>query len=332
MLAKKITPGKFNGRQHDYVAFIFNVKKVNTRELLSFMRKKYGAQPDFIVEPKYDGLYIQISKEGNSIKAYSDQGNPLQLPDPIIEALKKLPCDDLVAEGELETYVNKKHQPRGITIGLIHRRKKTRNNVHAVLTLFDCLYIDNKDISHQTTLERLEELKSLPIPSELTPIDTPLNRVPYERARSLSEIDRSVRKFCRIRHFEGAILKPTKQDAHNLTFIKFKRYIEFALKVINRIPTKTKGVYNYDLGAINEKGDLELVGRSHNSELYLNKGDVVAVACYNVSVYIDNTGKRVRVRLYSSTIQNKTTAPVNTIKTILQTAKSYNMLEIHKIT
>jgi len=332
MLAREIRPGKFNGRRHEYVAFVFHVKEVNTKDLINFIRKKYGSTPDFIIEPKYDGLYIQISKDGNTVKAFSDQGNRLRLPPTIAQSIKALPCSTLVAEGELETYINQRHQPRGVTIGLMHKKEKPIGKLHPVLTLFDCLYINGKDFSTKTTLERLKALESLKLPSKITPTDIFLNRVPYQRARSLDEIDRSVRKFCRIKHFEGAILKKTSQTAHNLEFIKFKRYIEFALRIANKIPTKTKGVYNYDLAALNEAGKYEIVGRSFNSALSLKEGDTAAVACFNVSIYLDKTGKRIRVRLYSSTIQNKTTAAVNTIKTILETARSYNMLEVHKIT
>jgi len=334
MLTSQIQPNRFNGRRHKYTAFIFNVKKINTSKLLSYLKKRFARNFDFIIEPKYDGLYVQISKLGSKIKIYSDQGNELtsNVDERIIEALQNLDCQSLVAEGELETYLNKKHQPRGITIGLIHKKEKLTQKYHMVLTLFDCLYLDGKDLSSKNTLERLKALSTLHLKSQISPLDIFLNQVPYARATSLASLNKIIRSFCKIKHFEGVIIKPTSQSAKTLTFIKFKRYIEFALQVIKKIPTKTPSVYNYDVGALNEKGRLELVARTHNSRLSLSPGTKVAVAAYNVSLYVDQTGKRIRVRLYSSTIQNETNAPVNTIKTIIKTAKDYHVLEIHKIT
>jgi len=332
MLKSPITPGQFNGRQKQYTAFIYNVKKINTTPLLKFLKRKYHDHLQVIVEPKYDGLYLQISKKGNEIKIYSDQGNELthQIDPQIIKALTRVPSQDLVAEGELESYIKGVHQPRGVTIGLTHGIKFTRSKAHTVLTLFDLLY-KNKDISNLPTLKRLNELYKLNLPHKISPIHTSLNLVPYIKALNYVTLTKAIHKFTQISHFEGVILKDLNQTARHLHFIKFKKYIEFTLQVIKIIPTHTPHVYNYDLAAFDSHGKLIKIARSHNSRLKLNVGDSVIVACFNVSLYLDKNEKFQKVQLYSTTIQSTTTASPNTIKTIIKTAKIYSILEIHKV-
>ena len=331
VLKTEISPSKFNGRRHVYTAFIYNIKKpIQTIDIYNYLQKK-GIK-DVIVEPKYDGLYVQVAKDGSEVRVWSDLGNDLtaNISSKIVEKVKQLSCKTLVAEGELELFINGKHEARGLITGLIHRRKRNLSpRVHEVVTLFDCLYLNGVDISTKNTQERLNSLKTLRLPQLLTPIKVPLNMVPYWRVKNPTSLQAVAKKICKLRHFEGIIIKPTNQTAHNLKFIKFKKYIEFALSVLKRIPTRTRGVYNYDLGALTREGKLIKVARSYNTRLRLTPGDHAAVACFNVSAYMED-GKIKRVHLYAPKIQTKTTAPVNSVDIIVKTAKAFGVLEMHR--
>ena len=331
MLKAEISPTRFNGRRHVYDAFIFDVRKpIRTTDVYKYLQRR-GIK-DVIVEPKYDGLYVQVAKDGSEVRVWSDLGNNLttNISSKIVEKVKQLPCKTLVAEGELELFINGKHEARGLITGLIHRRKRNLPpGVHEVVTLFDCLYLNGVDISTKNTQERLNSLKTLKLPQLLTPSRVPLNMVPYWRVKNPTSLQAVAKKICRLRHFEGVIIKPTNQTARNLRFIKFKKYIEFALSVLKRIPTRTRGVYNYDLGALTHEGKLIKVARSYNTRLRLTPGDHAAVACFNVSAYMKD-GKIKRVHLYAPKIQTKTTAPVNSVDTIIKTAKAFGVLEMHR--
>jgi len=331
VIKAEITPTRFNGRRHVYDAFIFDIRKpIRTTDVYNYLQKKNIK--DAIVEPKYDGLYVQVAKDGNKVHVWSDLGNDLttSVSSKIVEGVKRLPCRTLVAEGELELFINGKHEARGLITGLIHRRRRNLPpGVHEVVTLFDCLYLNGADISTKNTQERLDSLKTLKLPQLLAPAKVSLNMVPYWRVKNPTALQAVAKKICRLRHFEGVIIKPTNQTARNLRFIKFKKYIEFALSVLKRIPTKTRGVYNYDLGALTHERKLIKVARSYNTRLRLTPGDHAAVACFNVSAYMED-GKIKRVHLYAPKIQTKTTAPVNSVDTIIKTAKTFGVLEMHR--
>jgi bifunctional non-homologous end joining protein LigD len=121
--------------------------------------------PEWIFERKFDGIRLLAFKNGRDVGLFSRNRLPQNIP-AVVQAIKSLPVDDLILDGEITWGVGK-----------------------VTYHVFDCMWLDGRDLTSLPLEERLELLRELPLtePLErvvsldaLDEIDGPL---PWERAQ-----------------------------------------------------------------------------------------------------------------------------------------------------
>jgi bifunctional non-homologous end joining protein LigD len=108
-------------------------------------------QPDWVFEEKYDGVRILAYKEGSSITLLTRNDiDRTQAFAPIAEALKKLNPRTLLLDGEV-IVVDKK--------GVSRFQFLQRGMGRPQYAIFDCLYVEGKDLRKQPLRTRREALE-----------------------------------------------------------------------------------------------------------------------------------------------------------------------------
>jgi len=265
---------------------------------------------------KYDGMAIETHKDGNKVKILSEDGEVIteRLPQ-IVEAVKKLNRDSLVLGAELEMWKKEKHQPREAVAGYVHA-KTPPDDSDLVANVFTKMYED-KDIHEEKEADRQRGLKKINFPQSTWSIpDTKkkLNLVPNLESHSAEELRKHTNFVWKQVASEGNVAK--KNDAIYYLdgrsrdgWIKWHGNCLIYGIVIERIQTKTEGVYNYRYG-INPQNynispehlqeseefgrlvevkneDWIEVGKSFNTDDKLNRGDLIAIECETFNL-IDN--------------------------------------------
>ena len=116
-----------------------------------------------ICEYKYDGMRIQIHKNGNKISLFTRNLEQVtdQYPD-VVKYAQNIKAHDAIVEGEVVTI-----DPAGYILPfqeLMHRRRKYDIDDKALefpvqMYLFDCLLIEDKDMMYKPLIERRMVLK-----------------------------------------------------------------------------------------------------------------------------------------------------------------------------
>ena len=176
------------------------------------------------VDTKIDGFRQQIHKKGNEIKIFSRQEEDItkMFPD-IVEAIKNIPHDFIIdCESIAYDYVNKKYHTFQITI--TRKRKydiseKTKE-LPLHLKVFDCLYLDGKEIYYLPFRERRKVVeKNFNYP----PFVTPTKILITNKLEDLEKFFNNALK----EGFEGIIAKDLeasyKAGSRGYSWIKFKK-------------------------------------------------------------------------------------------------------------
>ncbi|MCX7994524.1 MAG: ATP-dependent DNA ligase [candidate division WOR-3 bacterium] len=142
---------------------------------------------DFIAEYKFDGIRIQVHRQGDEIKIYSRHLQEItdQLPE-IIEVAKKIPANEFIIDGEAVGFdANGMPLPFQILSRRTMRKKditKMKEEIPIQPRFFDLIYIDGQDITAEAYRRRHKILKEI--------IENPLYLVPHLEPKTDSELDR----------------------------------------------------------------------------------------------------------------------------------------------
>ena len=343
-------PFEFYTPSKKYRATLYDITKplsVGVKELIKDIKAYFKKLPVLIVQPKYDGFRVELHRAGNRVEIWTEDGSKVTRRFPtIVDALRKLPLESFVFEGELERYLQGRHVPRELAIGAAHRKGK-RPDEGFVVSIFEVLYLNGKDLTKKTNLERVQVLKRLPIKQNtFTPTRGALNICPTFVARNAVELAKALKTICSVKHFEGAVLKPAHLTYYApLYYWKFKKFITFALVALKIVPTKAPGVVNVEVGA--PLGDFQnlapsrlrkldgkqyaYIGRTYNTKLKVKEGDIVAVRCFNVS--LTHTERGDRVSIYGPQVDKilPKGTHVNTVTEIINAARHFKILHEKKI-
>jgi len=229
---------------------------------------------------KYDGTTNQLHKKGDEAKIFSEDGSDIteNLPT-IVEQAKKLP-GDLIVIGELEVWKDGKHQPRAVSAGVVGHEGDP-DEKHVRLTLYDLLYLD-KDIHKESYAERRKKLLEFG-DSENIKIsrDEPLVKTEKELGKVIDLQRRRAGS-------EGAMLKLADKeyelDESTKWMIKFKNEYALNAKVIKRYQVKDSGDTYYYACALK---DSPYAGKTFNTSLKLEEGDIIRVIFADISEYHD---------------------------------------------
>jgi bifunctional non-homologous end joining protein LigD len=179
--------------------------------MLASLSKEMVSGTGWVFEEKYDGIRAVAYRDGQRVLVLSRTGQDLTGGVPrIVEALRALPDDDFVLDGELVVF-----DESGVSrFQLLQRRRDPRMRVMYVV--FDCVRSQGRDLLRRTLDERRRRLREL-IPARSGPL-MPSRRLPRDGARALAT--------ARAKGWEGIIAKlaasPYEPGARSRVWLKLK--------------------------------------------------------------------------------------------------------------
>ncbi|MFH1520827.1 MAG: ATP-dependent DNA ligase [Candidatus Micrarchaeota archaeon] len=224
------------------------------------------------IEMKYDGLRLQCHKKDDNVEIYSRKLEKMtrMFPD-IVEAILKLKAKEIIFEGEALAFDNEKNKffPFQQTM---HRRRK--HGIDAAskefpmnVFVFDVLYIDGRDMTEKSYLERREIIEELFVSNVLRPSQMKL-------VSKTNELEKIFQKSIS-QGLEGIIAKdlgaPYTAGKRKFAWIKLKKSYG---KAVDTIDAVIVGYYlgqgtraEFEFGGVlvavynSDRGKLETVAR-----------------------------------------------------------------------
>lgn len=263
---------------------------------------KHATRLPYLVSKKYDGLRVQLhaDREDRSVSAFTEQGQRItdRLPELWMRVLDLDFQDSLVLEGELERWVEGKHQDREVTSGLINEKGKIESSGF-VLNVFDVLLLDGEPVHRLPAEERHRLLHGLDFPqaTEGKPEDG-LNLTPQRLARTMGELERLARDLTLKPASEGVVAKPAREPypfGPTSGWTKFRKTIVVRAMVLERVPTADRDAWNYVYGVAADdprlnQGEIETLdghrllrmGKSFSTDVSLKAGELISIEQHNV--------------------------------------------------
>ena len=115
---------------------------------------------EWLFEQKFDGIRLLAYKNVADVKLFSRNRLPQNIP-AIADAIKKLPATQVILDGEI-----------------------TWHGAPLKYHVFDCLWLDGRNLTSLPLEERLEVLNKLSLKPPLYRVETLADELPWERAQS----------------------------------------------------------------------------------------------------------------------------------------------------
>ena len=274
---------------------------------------------EYIVEPSYDGLWMEIHRSGDTVKIYTENGIDYSEKFPaIVSEVKGSKSDNFVLVGNMTRWRGRKRLTCEDVTNYIHSDQEEYDDKEFKFKPSDIIVKSGKDISGETLSIRRKILdESIEWGKQIQP--TAIARVKHEKGGGeivAAIVDRKTR--------EGAIVKNsdskyTLNDQSKL--YEWKQQLFINCRVAKAIPKDTGGViYECEIG----RGNAVLsIGKTFPTELSANEGDVIKVSVDSVR-YNEETEKYTWIapKVISLKTDKKLADPVSSGKRIADMRKS----------
>jgi bifunctional non-homologous end joining protein LigD len=114
---------------------------------------------EWLFERKFDGIRLLAYKNGADVKLFSRNRLPQNIP-AVADAVKSLPVSQLILDGEI-----------------------TWGGAPVKYHVFDCMWLDGRNLTSLPLEARLEILSELPLKPPLYRVETLADELPWERAK-----------------------------------------------------------------------------------------------------------------------------------------------------
>jgi len=285
------------------------------------------------VQKKYDGVWTQLMKDGDKVIIRIIGGFDVtkRLPG-TVEEMQKWNIDKVTVVADTEKWIKGENVGRELVAGYLHG-KGPIDETGILHNVFDIIYFyDEKMEKHDLNLQigdlhkepydvRLRYLDVLPIKQETIEepkIKSYFNIAPTYIARNPKELAKQVKLVSAAEASEGAVIKSLASE-YRLTGMqykwwKFKKSLEIHAIILERLPTKTRGVYRYRVGLKIPRGWIAArtktikgktfmdIGKTMNIAKSIPVGTIVSLDVEEVFYYVDvETGKK-QLHIYVSSI------------------------------
>lgn len=281
---------------------------------------KFISEEDYpiLVEKKYDGAKLIVFRSEKKVTIYTDDGGDVtnRLPK-CIEAIKKLGnVKDAIFEVEAELWRNGKHMPREMMAGYLHEKGEP-NDDDVMMNVYGVVYKDGEDLHKKREQERRDILVGIKPFGQMTN-DKPdmtlqLNLVKSVITKNAKEFRAAVEDLRRRAGSEGVVIKKAKARYYlnrnsKGGWYKLHNTEMIAGIVIERVGTKTAGVYTYrygiepgkyevrpgDLGEVKDKEYME-VGTSFSTNRKVERGGIIEIEFSTLNYIQDERSGTVQV-------------------------------------
>lgn len=265
-------------------------------EVIARIKDFYPAE----IDQKYDGMRVQIHKLGKKVKLWSEDGGDLtsRFPSIVKEALTQ---PDSVRDAELTGWTGGfrtgKHIGRSDVSGYAHKKSApSDNNYYA--NVFDVLWFNDQDLHGKPLIERRKLLEK-----KFT--DTGHIRTIEARfVNNAKELIEAVKFFSNVKGSEGAMIKSARSlyplSGHTSLWIKFKNEVDMDVEVVDIHKVKDSGkTYNYLTTIRSPQGISIPAGRTYNTNIKADIGDIIRVAFVNLNKYTDPKSGKVWYNMWA---------------------------------
>lgn len=121
--------------------------------MLATLTKKYFSDPDWVFEPKLDGIRCLAFKKGDRVQLLSRNKLDLTANYPTIAKALQVHSGDFIIDGEVAALSGDK-----TSFGLLQQAR--RSTVQVLYFVFDVLHLDGTDVTGASLLERKALLKT----------------------------------------------------------------------------------------------------------------------------------------------------------------------------
>ena len=272
-----------------------------------------GFTGEWVVQEKYDGMRIQIHKDGESVKIYSFNKKDIseKCPEQVKE-IKKKKYGDCILDAELTLFLNDEPLHRAETVAHVFKNKAPKG-AYLQAHVFDIMKHEGKMVADEPLRERINMLfyqysqhstEELAFPSKK---DTRL-------ADSLKEVGDYAKEIMGLPTSEGVVIKDIESTyimgrQKNPKWIKWKKFIDLDVIVLDKKKTAS-GLHSYSMGigpvnaeTARQYKTVELddkayvpVGKALNTKESVEVGDIIRVKVDEV------TKKKDTFSLYSAKV------------------------------
>jgi len=256
------------------------------------LKQLKGFSGEWLVQEKYDGMRIQIHKDGDSIKIYSFNKKDITDKCPLqVKEMEKKNFGDCILDAELTLFLDDEPLHRADTVAHVFKKEtKGRLSAH----VFDIMKHEGKMIADEPLRERVNILfyqysshstENLAFPSKK---DTRI-------ADSIKEVEDYSKVIMELPSSEGVVIKDIESTyiigkQKNPKWIKWKKFVDLDVVVLGSKKTAS-GLYSYTMGIgpvnaetartykTTELGDKAYlsVGKALNTKEKVDVGDIVRV-------------------------------------------------------
>ena len=243
------------------------------------------------VQVKADGVHCQCHTDGKgNSRIFTEEGNDITSKLCTLAAELGKGGTSYIICGELEFWEDSEHQSRQKTTAIIHKKQLDPDESKVILTAFDCVYTNGKDIHNETYAERWKELKKIPKMAHVKIIE---NRV----VRNEDDLRTAIKYFADKSGSEGAYLKrwikfPYELDGKTLNNLKYKTTAGIDCQIVEVHKVKDANAWNY-LCAIKDGGKLVPIGKTFNTSIEAKVGEILKVEFVDINRYATKDTKRV---------------------------------------
>jgi ATP-dependent DNA ligase len=235
-----------------------------------------GKDELFSIEPKIDGMSVQIHKNGGVVQILADStditGNFPRLRDEI----EKIYIPSFISHAELVQLDDSgNYLPHEVIVGTAHT-KAVYEGDRVVAEAFDVLSFGGGDQRFNSLNQRRVFLRG--IFAEGSRLFRPIkNRI--VRA-NLEEVVEAIEELSTD---EGVVVKGLSSQYDfegSKLWWKLKWLHEVDVVVVDkRLVKNSKCTYNYVVGLYNDSGEIQVVGRTMNTNVQADSGDILTVKC-----------------------------------------------------
>ena len=314
-----------------------------------------GKFPEFAVQCKLDGCWCQIHRDENGkLFAFTEgmQNVTSRLPTILKIIDIELPRKSYIIIGEIEGWVNGKHQGRELVSGYLSANTPV-NDMRLVFSVFDIIWYGGKDLHRENYKERYTVLNqhfyfSQSVVSKLRP---GLNLTPTFIVKSENALEKAVATFFKLDESEGAMIKLYNGyifslNKHTNDLVKVRKYAEAHFTALEKRPiANSSKTFQYVIGVLIDPAykdrvdpkdlkeydgkDYIICGKTFNTNIQAKVGEVITVKFSNVNVYFHND--IVSLGIYAPNVyENRTTADKeeqpDTITSLLEIGRASGLL------
>ncbi len=241
---------------------------------------------EYYVEPKYDGVWMELHKKGGKISMLSDERNEHADKFPgIVKEAEGLKADNFVIAGEMTRWRGRKRLMHEDVTGWLQSKKDSYDDKEFRFKPFDLMVLMGVGIEKKPLSERRKMMdKIIKNGKQIHP--TALRKVDHKigDAKVINAInDRKTREGAMIKNADSRYLKTDEKLIY-----KWKRQFELDCRVSEVDEKKGGGfVYTCEIG---RGKNVQEIGKTFATKIKAKKGDIVTVSVDHVR-YDEKEGK-----------------------------------------